>query len=272
MGNLKPIIVIALAALAGLAPTAAGQGVLKPLEELVQQMLPQGEPPPKPPRPAPRPEAAEPVDDAPLPRRRPEEPEVEPEPAEPVPERVYQAACPAVIVGLVEAQMLPPLSEGACGERSPLSVSAVLVRGRMVPLSSPVTTNCAMAASLPGWLEAVDGYAEAMLESELAGVTTGTGYLCRARNGAAAGLTSEHGFANALDVVGFTLEDGRSIAVEADWLPATAPAGRLLRLAHDAACGRFATVLGPEANQEHEDHLHLDLGCHGQSCAARICE
>ena len=196
-------------------------------------------------------------------------PEVEPEPE---PERIYQAACPAVLQGLVEAEMAAPLSEGICGEQSPLVVTGVLSRGRMVPLSAPITTNCQMASALPGWVATVDGYAEAMLGSRLAEVTTGTSYMCRNRNNGADGFTSEHGFANAVDVTGFTLEDGRSLGVEGDWLPATAPEGRLLRLAHDAACGGFTTVLGPEANDEHEDHLHLDLGCHGASCTARICE
>lgn len=203
------------------------------------------------------------------------EPEVEtaPEPqAAPEPGRVYQAACPAVLQGLVVAEMAARLSEGICGERSPLVVAAVLVRGRMVPLSSPVTTSCAMASALPGWVEDVDGYAEAMLGSRLGSVDTGTSYMCRNRNNASGGFTSEHGFANAVDVTGFTLEDGRTIGVTADWLPAAEPEGRLLRLAHDAACGGFTTVLGPEANAEHEDHLHLDLGCHGASCRARICE
>jgi hypothetical protein len=197
------------------------------------------------------------------------EPESEPETE---PERIYQAACPAVLQGLVVAEMAPPLSEGSCGEQSPLLVSAVMSRGRLVPLSAPITTNCQMASALPDWVADVDGFAEAMLGSRLAEVTTGTSYMCRNRNNGADGLTSEHGFANAVDVTGFVLEDGRSIGVEGDWLPANEPEGRLLRLAHDAACGGFTTVLGPEANQEHEDHLHLDLGCHGASCTARVCE
>ena len=203
------------------------------------------------------------------------EPEVPPEPevvAEPEPERIYQVACPAVLAGLVEAKIAPPLSEGICGEQSPLVVTGVLVRGRMLPLSFPITTNCQMASALPGWLETVDGYASSMLESPMAAVNTGTSYMCRNRNNAESGFTSEHGFANAVDVTGFTLEDGRTIGVEEQWLPATDPEGRLLRLAHDAACGDFTTVLGPEANAEHHDHLHLDLGCHGQSCTAQICE
>jgi hypothetical protein len=62
------------------------------------------------------------------------------------------------------------------------------------------------------------------------------------------------------------------IGVEADWMPAAQPEGRLLRLAHDAACGAFMTVLGPEANAEHHDHLHLDMGCHGKACQTRICQ
>jgi hypothetical protein len=204
-------------------------------------------------------------------------PPVEPEPEpvvepEPVPVRTYQVACPAVLQGLVEAEMAAPLQEGICGEQSPLVVSAVLSRGRMLALSSPITTNCAMASALPAWVAMVDGYAEAMLGSRLAEVTTGTSYMCRNRNNGSGGFTSEHGFANALDVSGFALEDGRSIGVEANWLPAFAPEGRLLRLAHDAGCAGFTTALGPEANEEHKDHLHLDLGCHGASCTAKVCE
>jgi hypothetical protein len=296
---MRTLIKLAIA-LPLLLPTAApAQDFLGQFEEFVEGLTD----PPAPRRQAPAAEAESSAPEvAPVPRPRPpglpdspvvEAPrppvaeaeaapeEVEPEPVvvaepepvvEPEPERIYQAACPAVLQGLVEAEMAPPLSEGICGEQSPLVVTAVLSRGRLVPLSSPVTTNCQMASALPGWVADVDGYAEAMLGSSLASINTGTSYMCRNRNNAESGFTSEHGFANAVDVTGFTLEDGRSIAVEGQWLPAAAPEGRLLRLAHDAACGGFTTVLGPEANAEHRDHLHLDLGCHGASCTARICE
>lgn len=279
-----------------LVSPAAGQDFLQGLENLVDDLT---SPPPRT-APRPTPPQSEAPEIAPVPRPRPPdrpvvpevappaveeeeepaeesaEPEVvaepEEEPAPPEPDRVYQVACPAVIQGLVEAKMAPPLSEGICGEQSPLVVTAVLSRGRMVPLSGPVTTNCQMASALPDWVSDVDGYAETMLESRLASIDTGTSYMCRARNGGDEGFTSEHGFANAVDVLGFTLENGQSITVQADWDKATAPEGRLLRLAHDSACTSFMTTLGPEANAEHEDHLHLDLGCHGESCQARICE
>lgn len=209
-----------------------------------------------------------PVVDAPAPKPEPEDEETTAQ----VPERVYQTMCPAVVLGLVEAEMRAPIEEGECGERSPLAVTGVLVNGRMVPLSSEALVTCEMASGLPGWLGSVDAYLAARDETRLKEVTVGTSYACRNRNNADSGLMSEHGFANGLDVVGFTLEDGRSVGVEADWPKADAMEGRLLRYAHDAACSGFATVLGPEANAEHHDHLHLDMGCHGERCVARICE
>ena len=32
-----------------------------------------------------------------------------------------------------------------------------------------------------------------------------------------------------------------------------------LRAVHAGACGVFSTVLGPEANEAHRNHLHFDL-------------
>jgi hypothetical protein len=198
--------------------------------------------------------------------------EIVPEIPPPEPPRIYQAACPAVLAGRVEAIMLDPISEGACGERSPLSVTGVLVHGRMVPLSGEAILNCGMASVLPDWLEAIDGYLISRENTRLSRILVGTSYYCRNRNNAARADISEHGFANALDIVGFELEDGSTISLPGGWIEPLSPAGRLLRFAHDAACARFTTTLGPEANALHADHLHVDLGCHGQRCVARLCE
>ncbi|WDR02021.1 extensin family protein [Devosia algicola] len=230
--------------------------------------------------PIPRPDSAAAETDVALPRPRPvqSKPVVTPptrvktEAPAKAEARVYQTACPAVIRGQVEAKALPPIRDGVCEARSPLSVTGVLANGRMVALSSPIITDCAMASSLPGWAGAIDGYLGAAQNTNLETILVGTSYMCRKRNNAADGLTSEHGFADALDVVGFALGDGTNVKVADDWLPASSAGGRLLRLAHDAACARFTTVLGPEANALHRDHLHLDLGCHGKTCTARLCE
>ena len=271
------------------AHPAMAQDFLESFEAFVEEMLPSrtGEPagdisaPARPTPTAERPDEA--AGEPPLPRPRPEgaptgdtgpveDAATEPAPQPTEAERVYQTACPAFLSGVVVGDMLEPIDDGVCAARSPLLVSAIRANGREIGFSSPVTTNCQMAGALADWLGEVDAYASAALESGIATLNTGTSLMCRNRNGAADGFVSEHGFGNALDVTGFTLENGETIAVEADWPAATTPEGRLLRQAHGAACGRFTTVLGPEANAEHADHFHLDLGCHGQSCMAQICE
>ena len=80
------------------------------------------------------------------------------------------------------------------------------------------------------------------------------------------------GRADALDFVGFSLEDGRTVSVGSDYGSSDAKQSRLMHFAHDAACTRFTTVLGPDANALHHDHFHLDLGCHGKTCTYRLCE
>lgn len=249
-----------------------------------------------------KPEASTPV---PLPRPRPSpEPapaaKPPPEPAAPAPQaatpapasspaaddakgkaalqskpRIYQTACPAVIAGLVEAKPLPPIDDngGQCREQSPLSLSALSVNGRMVPLNTPATVNCEMAASLAPWVAEVDNYVAATRKTRIKTVEIGESYVCRPRNTPDGDTSlSEHGRADAVDFVGFALEDGSTLEVGRDYGSADAATSRTLRFIHDNACTRFTTVLGPEANALHHDHFHLDLGCHGAACTYRLCE
>lgn len=64
---------------------------------------------------------------------------------------------------------------------------------------------------------------------------------------------------NALGVDPRTLRD---VAVEA---PAITKEGAFLRRLHKGACGIFGTVLGPEANDAHRNHFHLDLASRRRS-------
>jgi len=41
--------------------------------------------------------------------------------------------------------------------------------------------------------------------------------------------------------------------------PAPGPSSRFLRAAHAAACRLFGTTLGPEANEAHRNHFHVDM-------------
>ena len=50
--------------------------------------------------------------------------------------------------------------------------------------------------------------------------------------------------------------------------PKAVAEGKFLRLAHDGGCKVFSTVMGPEANDVHRTHLHLDL----QNRKTTVCE
>jgi hypothetical protein len=217
------------------------------------------------------------------------------------PAPVRRFACPALLQGLVAGRLAPPLRDGECGETSPLEIGAA---GGVALTGKPLVT-CAMAGEV-AWLAAEAGRLSAeILGSPLKALVTGPGYECRNRNRAEAGKLSEHAFANAMDVAGFRLADGREIGVEKHWphwqphsadpaaqgnadpaqtgapaAPKAPPAAeratsaeaRFLTAVHAAACGRFTTVLGPDANAYHRGHFHFDLGCHGRACDFRICE
>ena len=63
--------------------------------------------------------------------------------------------------------------------------------------------------------------------------TFGT-YACRTIGNAEGRAMSEHAAANAIDIAGFPLQDGRTITVAADWRDA-GPAGAFLRDVRDGA-------------------------------------
>ena len=87
-------------------------------------------------------------------------------------------------------------------------------------------------------------------------------YSCRRLYGRDEGAFSEHATANAVDIAGFRTVGGRRIRVLADWPKANKDAA-FLREVRDGACGLFATVLSPDYNTAHADHLHLDQAARG---------
>ncbi len=87
-------------------------------------------------------------------------------------------------------------------------------------------------------------------------------YRCRRLYGRTEGRWSEHATGNAIDIAAFVLADGRRIAVLRDW-PGDDPEGRFLRRVRDEACRTFGTVLSPDYNAAHADHLHFDQAARG---------
>lgn len=128
-----------------------------------------------------------------------------------------------------------------------------------VRLSQSAIMNCGMAEPLRGWLEEqVQPAAQRTFGESVVSVDVASSYACRPRNNEWGAKMSEHGFGNAIDIAGFTLESGRKVTVLEGWR-AGGDESRFLRTVHDDACGEFRTVLGPDSGSSHRDHFHLDL-------------
>ncbi|HEX8301239.1 extensin family protein [Sphingomonas sp.] len=139
-----------------------------------------------------------------------------------------------------------------------------------VPVTGLKSMRCELARSFAAWVRfAVAPAAKQILGSELARVETFGTYACRGIIGggaATAGRISEHGLGNAVDVSGFVLRDGRRITIEKGWRSDNPEINEFLRTLHQSACRRFRTVLSPDYNAAHYNHLHLDMG-RGPFCA-----
>jgi hypothetical protein len=155
-----------------------------------------------------------------------------------------------------------------CGALSPFRVAAT-AHGA-VTFAPPALVRCPMVHALDFWTERVVlPAARRHLRSEVVRVTIAGSYSCRPMNGVDGALLSEHGHANAVDVSGFALWDGRMVTVSAGWL-GSLPERTFLRAVHRGSCNVFTTVLGPDYDHLHGDHFHLDLARHAGD--GRICK
>jgi hypothetical protein len=124
-------------------------------------------------------------------------------------------------------------------------------------------TSCPVAAALALWeWHVVQPAALEHLGTRVAAIDHFGSYSCRRIYGRSAGAWSEHATANAVDVAGFRLADGRRITLIGDW-DDQGGKGHFLRAVRDGACPLFATVLSPDYNRAHADHLHFDQANRG---------
>lgn len=128
-----------------------------------------------------------------------------------------------------------------------------------VPVTGLKAMRCGLAEEFIGWTRnAVAPAAFQILGSRLVKVETFGTYACRNTIGAPTTRLSGHALANAVDVSAFVLEDGRRISIEGDWRSDNNDVRRFLELIHTSACKRFGTVLSPDYNSAHHNHLHLE--------------
>ena len=159
---------------------------------------------------------------------------------------------------------------GHCGVTNPFEMGAAL--GGNVALRPAAMLRCEMIPAVEKWVgEVVQPAARRHFGRPVVEVKVASSFACRPINHVSGGRLSEHGHANAIDVSGVQLSDGRWIMVKAGWWGD--PRERaFLRHLHSGGCQIFTTVLGPNYDSNHRDHFHLDLAWHGKDGTNKICK
>lgn len=185
-----------------------------------------------------------------------------------------RTAAPEEVTAVTDACMANLREAGVRVERAPdrddggfcVVRGAVRITGGDVTPLSPggLVMQCPLAMRYVIWdRQVLRPAARETFGADAARVDNYGSYSCRRIYGSeqAGDRPSEHARANALDVAGVTLEDGRRVTLSADWEGrggAGAPAAAFLRRISRGACRVFPTVLGPDYNAAHQDHLHFD--------------
>ncbi|MEH3037952.1 MAG: extensin family protein [Sphingomonas adhaesiva] len=157
----------------------------------------------------------------------------------------------------VDFQRLPdrPSMGRGCG-----LVGTVKLLDIGVPTANLGAVRCGEARAYASW--ARNGVAPAayqILGSELSRVVSMGSYACRDTVGTTGpARRSGHAIANAIDIGAFELKDGRRISILRDWNSPDPDIRRFLETVRTSACRRFGTVLTPDFNAAHRDHLHLE--------------
>ncbi|MBP1128129.1 hypothetical protein JOE32_004596 [Pseudomonas sp. PvP025] len=134
------------------------------------------------------------------------------------------------------------------------------VQGAQVTLSSSFLASCPLAVAFALFeRHSLQPAAQAVFGQAVTRVDHLGSFACRNVYNRADGRLSQHASANAVDIAGFRLADGRRISVLKDW-PGEGDSARFLRHVRDSACDDFNVVLSPDYNAAHRNHFHLDMG------------
>lgn len=144
---------------------------------------------------------------------------------------------------------------GACGVAEPVRVTSVAG----IRLKAAVRVNCETAKAFANWTENVAIPSAEVMGASLTQMRPVASYACRSRNSQEGARLSEHAKGNAIDIADFTFSDGRNVSVLKGW---RGEGSTYLRRVWKGACGPFGTVLGPDSDRFHQDHLHFDTAKH----------
>ena len=146
--------------------------------------------------------------------------------------------------------------------------------------------TCETSAALALWVEHdLQPLAVATFGSRVVWMQDMGTYSCRniIGNKRWVNMRSQHSLANAVDIGGFRLENGKQMSIAQDY-KADSPEGHFLREAHMRACRYFRVAIGPEFNEAHREpfpfrsrDLHAlqviqrQLACTSANCSIVVC-
>lgn len=156
----------------------------------------------------------------------------------------------------IQYTALGPQGSGQCVHNDTVRLKAAAGAAALSP--SSVAPSCPVVAALKLWeWNVVQPAAQRLFHSPVKRIEHFGSFSCRRMYGRSRGDFSEHATADAIDISGFVLADGRRIRVIRDWQGQEKDA-QFLHEVRDGACDLFSTVLSPDYNAAHADHLHLD--------------
>lgn len=164
------------------------------------------------------------------------------------------------VLGRSKARVLP-MPDAVVDDRCHIK-TRVRLTGLSRAMMTPVDTRCEIAARLYLWeVNALQPAARRILGTEVSQILHYSSYSCRQIRTDRGVLSrmSQHATANAVDISGVRLADGRTLSVLDHW-PKNSAEGRFVRAARDGLCDWFNLVLSPDYNALHADHFHVDMG------------
>nr|WP_315448810.1 extensin family protein [uncultured Pseudomonas sp.] len=139
-------------------------------------------------------------------------------------------------------------------------IGALRVQGGEVALSNSFLASCPLAVAYALFeRHTLQPAAQSVYGEKVVRLDHLGSFACRNIYNRESGALSRHASADALDIAGFRLADGRSISVLKDW-PKQNQDAQFLRKVRDGACEAFSVVLSPEYNAAHRNHFHVDVG------------
>jgi hypothetical protein len=172
--------------------------------------------------------------------------------------RLTPARCQTLLQQANEQKLITSQSVADSAGECPLT-NVVRVRDfGVVKLSSSFLASCPLALRSALYVgQQAAPLTERLMMSQLTRIEHLGSYACRNIYHRPDARRSEHASAQALDISGFILADGRHVTVLRGWKQEES--ATWLRTLLSASCHYYGNGLGPDYNAAHANHFHLGI-------------